>query len=166
MIVPAPNPNVDDEGERQRIISPFAKTTSTVQPSAGKNPPSWGLWIVSSLLVILLIGIGAYFIFQYVNDPYRTLPDFSMDKYLSDYRSMAGIKFKAHLKVANDIGFDKDTGRLMVFTIDNDGGQNHSLVVLIPPKLKDIFFTKGQNYQVSLEVEDGGLIYADSCEKE
>ena len=51
----------------------------------------------------------------------------------------------------------------MVFTMQND---SHSMVVLIPPKLSGIFFTKGQNYQVSLLVGEGGLIYADSCEKE
>jgi len=52
---------------------------------------------------------------------------------------------------------------LMVFTVEND---NRSLVVLIPPNLSGIFFTKGQTYQVSLEVREGGLVYADTCEKE
>jgi hypothetical protein len=38
--------------------------------------------------------------------------------------------------------------------------------VLIPQKLSGIYFTKGQNYQISLQVGEGGLVYADSCEKE
>lgn len=167
MSVPAQNPNVEDEGERQRIISPFAQTTSTVQTARGNSSPPWGLWIVSGLVVIVLLGVGAFFTMRYLNDPYRTLPDFSADKYLSDYRSMAGIKFKADLKVANDLGYEKGVGRLMVFTIDSNNDQHgRSVVVLIPPKLEGIFFTKGQDYQVSLEVGDGGLIYADTCEKE
>jgi hypothetical protein len=52
----------------------------------------------------------------------------------------------------------------MVFTLQDD---NRPLVVLIPPKLADlIYFEKGQDYQMSLDVEDGGLVYANSCEKE
>lgn len=86
-----------------------------------------------------------------------------MDKYLSDYRSLAGAKFRADLKVSADLGWKAETGRLMVFTVEND---NRPVVVLIPPKMGGIFFTKGQNYQASLSVGEGGLIYADSCEKE
>ena len=86
-----------------------------------------------------------------------------MEKYLADYRSMTGAKFKADLKVSNDLGSKPDTGRLMVFTLQND---TRPLVVLIPPKFGGLFFEKGQNYQASLEVGEGGLIYADSCEKE
>lgn len=158
-----PNPNVEDEGESQRIISPFAQTTSTVQSARKRGSTSWALWIVSTLLVLVLLGIAGYFSYQYLSDPYRTLKVFPMDSYMSDYRSLSGIKFKADLKVSADLGYTDGTGRLMVFTVEND---NRSLVVLIPPKLKDIYFTKGQSYQVSLEVGEGGLVYADSCEKE
>lgn len=163
MSVPAVNPNLEEEGETQRVISPFARTTSTVQPQRTGTSISWPLWIVSSLLVLVIVGICGYFSFKYLEDPYRTLEPFPMDKYLADYRSMAGAKFKADLKVSADLGWKAETGRLMVFTLDND---SRALVVLIPPKLSGLFFTKGQNYQASLEVGEGGLIYADSCEKE
>lgn len=155
-----PNPEV--EGESPRVISPFAQTTSTVQGrSGGRN--STALWIVSSLLVVVLLGIVGYFTIKYLGDPYRTLEPFPMDKYLSDYRSMMGNKFKADLKVSADLGSKPETGRLMVFTIQND---SRPLVVLIPPKLMGLYFNKGQNYQASLEVGEGGLVYADTCEKE
>jgi hypothetical protein len=163
MSVPAANPNLEDEGESQRVISPFARTTSTVQTTGGKGSSSWALWLVCALLALTIAGISGYFIFKYLNDPYRTLEPFPMDKYLADYRSMAGAKFKADLKVSADLGWNATTGRLMVFTVEND---NRPLVVLIPPKFSGLFFTKGQNYQASLEVEEGGLVYADSCEKE
>jgi hypothetical protein len=159
--VPAANPNAENEGPR--IISPFAQTTSAVQPARTGSSSSLSLWIVSSLLVLLVVGIVGYFTYKYVADPYRTLEPFPVDKYLSDYRSLSGAKFKADLKVSADLGWKADTGRLMVFTVEND---NRPVVVLIPPKLGGIFFTKGQNYQASLEVGEGGLVYADSCEKE
>ena len=159
--MPAVNPHPEDESSR--VISPFAQTTSTVQPTKSRGSGSWALWIVSGLLGLLILGIAAYFTYKYVADPYRTLESFPVSKYMSDYRSLAGAKFKADLKVSADLGWKAETGRLMVFTIENE---NRPIVVLIPPKLGGIFFTKGQNYQASLEVGEGGLIYADSCEKE
>jgi hypothetical protein len=161
--VPAAKSNFDDEGESPRVISPFAQTTATVQSSGGGRGGSLALWIVSGLLVFVILGIAGYFTYKYLGDPYRTLEPFPMDKYLADYRSMMGNKFKADLKVSADLGWKAETGRLMVFTVQND---NRSLVVLIPPKLSGLYFTKGENYQASLEVGDGGLVYADSCEKE
>ncbi len=159
----AANPQFDDEGESPRVISPFAQTTSTVRSSGGGGKGSLALWIVSGLLILVILGIAGYFTYNYLDDPYRTLENFPMDKYLADWRSMEGNKFKADLKVSADLGYKAETGRLMVFTVEND---NRPLVVLIPPKMKGITFNKGQNYQASLEVEDGGLVYADSCEKE
>jgi hypothetical protein len=160
--VAAANPNPDDV-ESQRIISPFAQTTSTVQTGREGRSTPWALWIVSSLLGLLILGIIGYFTYQYLDNPFRTMETFSMDKYMADYRPMAGVKFKANLKVSADLGWKPEKGHLMVFTVEND---NRALVVLIPPKLSGIFFTKGQTYQVSLEVGEGGLVYADTCEKE
>ena len=170
-----PTPNLEDNGESPhvienppvaespRVISPFAQTTSTVQPTGGRSSGSWALWLVSSLLILGIVAIVGDFSYKYLDDPYRTLDPFPMDKYLADYRSMMGAKFKADLKVSADLGFKPETGRLMVFTVEND---SRPLVVLIPPKFSGLFFEKGQNYQTSLEVGDGGLVYADTCEKE
>ena len=156
-------PNFEDESESPRVISPFAQTTSTVQARGGRGTGSLALWLVSSVLLLVVVGIAGYFTYKYLGDPYRTLEPFHMDKYLADYRSMMGNKFKADLKVSADLGWNADTGRLMVFTVQND---TRPLVVLIPPRLKDLYFTKGQAYQTSLEVGEGGTVYADSCEKE
>jgi hypothetical protein len=162
LLVPAIHPNADED-ESQRIISPFAQTTSTIEPAHQHRSTSWPLWIVSGLLVLVVFGIVAYFTYQYLENPYRTLETFPVDKYLSDYRSLSGAKFRADLKVSADLGWKDGVGRLMVFTVADD---SRPVVVLIPPKLGSIFFTKGQNYQASLEVGEGGLIYADSFEKE
>jgi hypothetical protein len=162
-LVPVPQTNPGDEGEAQRIISPFAQTTSIVRPASPGRGVSWPLWIVSGLLVLVVLGIVGYFAQQYLTNPYRTLETFPVDKYLSDYHSLSGAKFRADLKVSADLGWKADTGRLMVFTVDGD---SRPVVVLIPPKLGGIFFTKGQNYQASLGVGEGGLIYADSFQKE
>jgi hypothetical protein len=159
--VAIPLPSGQEEG--QRIVSPFAQTTTSVAPAGRRRSSAWAVWVIGIVLLIAALGVAGYFIQQYLNDPYRTLEPFPVDKYLSDYRSLAGSKFKAEVKVSNDLGWKADVGRLMVFTIGTD---TRPIVVLIPPKLANIYFTKGQNYQTSLEVGQGGLIYADSCEKD
>ncbi len=160
----APQPTPETEGESPRIISPFAQTTSTVRRGSGSSSGSLALWIVSGLLVLVILGVSGYFLVQYLNNPYRTLEPFPMDKYLSDYRSMVGNKFKADLKVSASLDYEPNVGRLMVFTLPDD---SRSIVVLIPPKLSsELYFTKGQSYQASLEVQQDGIVYADSCEKE
>jgi hypothetical protein len=157
--VAIPLPSEQEEG--QQVVSPFAQTTATVAPS-GRRSSAWLVWVFVVLLVVAGLGTAGYFVGQYLNDPYRTLEPFPVDKYLSDYHSLAGSKFKADVKVSAELPSNTNVGRLMVFTLDSD---SRPVVVLIPPKLANIFFTKGQNYRTSLEVGDGGLIYADSCEK-
>jgi hypothetical protein len=161
--VSAPQPNTEDESESPRIISPFAQTTSTVRKGSGSGSGSLALWIVSGLLVLLILTIIGYFTVQYLGDPYRTLEPFSADKYFSDYHSMLGNKYRADLKVSAKLDWTPDVGTLMVFTLPND---TRTLVVLIPPKLSGLYFTKGQNYLASVEVQQDGTVYADTCEKE
>lgn len=161
--MPLANPNAEDESESPHVISPFAQTTSTVHTRGSGRGGMWALWTVSILLVLVVIGVVSYFTYNYLEDPYRTLEVFPVDKYMSDYRSLSGAKFKADVKVSADLGWKADVGRLMIFTVAND---SRPVVVLIPPRLSGIFFTKGQNYRVSLEVGEGGLVYADTCEKE
>jgi hypothetical protein len=158
----APNYQPDEKDDNQ-IISPFAQTTSTVRPSVERTRISWPLWIVSGVLVLVILGNVGYLGYKYLNDPYRTLEPFSADKYLSDFQPLTGSKFKAEFKVVADLGWKENIGRLMVFTARDDP---RPILVLIPPKLSGIFFSKDQTYQVSLEVGEGGLIYADLCEKE
>ena len=161
--VPLAHPNAEDAGDSPAVVSPFAQTTSTVSSRRGGGGGHWALWIVSTLLVLVVIGVVGFFTFSYLEDPYRTLEVFPIDKYMDDYRSLSGARFKGDFKVANDLGYKDGVGRLMVFTMDN---QSRPIVVLMPPKLAGVFFMKGQTYRVSLEVGEGGLIYADSCEKE
>ncbi len=156
----AAHPNADNEGESQRIISPFAQTTSTVQPARSKGPGNLSLWIVSGLLAVVIAGIVGYFTYKYLADPYRTLESFPVDKYLTDYHSLSGAKFKADLKVSADLGWKADTGRLMVFTVE---GASRTIAVLVQG---DTNFLKDQIYTGELYVSEGGLIHATNLKKD
>ncbi len=141
------------------VISPFAQTTSEPR----RRRVSWPLWIVSAALALILLGNGACFTLRYLDNPYRTLEPFPVDKYLADFQPLAGSKFGADLKVVADLGWKEKVGRLMVFNAPND---SRPILVLVPPKMAGLYFSKGQTYQVAMEVGEGGLIHADSCDKD
>ena len=65
----AAQPNLEDENESPRVISPFAQTTSTVQPTRGGGSSSWALWLVSSLLILVIVGVVGYFTYKYLAIP-------------------------------------------------------------------------------------------------
>lgn len=122
-------------------------------------------YLLIGIGLILLIGaaVGGVVLFGYLNDPYRKLEEFPVARYLENYQSLSGLKFRSDLRVEADLGWKDGVGRLMVFT---PVGDTHQLAAFVPPSLTDVFFNKGQNYTTSLEVKEGGLIYVDSCRKD
>ncbi len=143
-----------------RIISPFSDAES---PSfRGKSKRNLALWVVLGVIALLIIGVGAFFLARHLNDPLRTLEAFPVAKYIEGYKALAGSKFRGKLRVENDLGWKEGSGRLMVFSLQDDP---RPIVVMIPPSLAQIYFTKGQSYEGELEVKEGGLIYANSIRK-
>lgn len=114
----------------------------------------------AAVVAVALIGV---YVASFLNDPYRTLETFPVAKYFESHRALAGSRFKSELRVEADLGWKEGKGRLMAFTTPQD---SRAVVVMIPPELADIYFTKGQTYLAELEVKEGGLIYANSCRKE
>ena len=105
----------------------------------------------------------AIFAMRYLNNPYRTLETFSVSKYLDNYQSLSGSKYKADFRVEADLGWKEGAGRLMLFSTTDD---SRPIAVLIPASVATgIYFTKGQTYTAQVEVKEGGLIYADSFQK-
>lgn len=140
--------------------SPFFDTEAAPLRRRRKN--SITFWSIGGIVLALILGVGGFALSRYLNDPLRTLEPFPVGKYMESYKAVAGSKFRADLRVENDLGWKDGIGRLMVFTLRDDP---HPIVVMIPPSLAQLYFTKGQNYQAELEVKEGGLIYANSCRK-
>jgi len=143
------------------ILSPFADAEGHTATSK-KRGSSITIWVVLGIGLLIVAAISGFFLVRFLNDPLRTLEPFPVAKYLEGYKSLAGSKFRGNLRVENDLGYKEGSGRLMVFTVDND---TRLVPVMIPPSLAQIYFTKGQNYQAELEVKEGGLVYANSCRK-
>jgi hypothetical protein len=148
-----------DAGENP-VISPFSDAETPVLQK--RRQSHLALWVSLGVVLCLVLAIGGFFLTRYLNDPLRTLEPFPVGKYLESYKALAGSKFRSTLRVENDLGWKEGTGRLMVFSLRDNP---RPIVVMIPPSLTQIYFTKGQTYEGELEVKEGGLIYANSIRK-
>jgi hypothetical protein len=151
------------QNECYKVISPFAQSETAVSP---KGRSKTKLWLIISLGVLLVVGgaAGGMLMMRYLNNPYRTLQPFPVQKYLDGYEGLAGSKFKAESRVEADLGWKDKAGRLMLFSTADDP---RPVAVFVPAAVaKDIYFTKGQVYTTEIEVKEGGLIYASSFEKD
>jgi hypothetical protein len=148
--------------EPEKVISPFGQSEVSISKQSRNRGRSF--WIVSCGILLLLSGLLAgTFVARYLSNPYRTLESFPVIKYFDNYSALAGSKFKAEFRVEADLGWKDGAGRLMLFSTQEDP---RPMAVLIPPSVcNGIYFTKGQTYTSAIEVKEGGLIYADSCQK-
>ena len=149
--------------ESGKVISPFAQSQISISHDGGKRGKL--LLIIGLGLILVVAGAaGGVFAMRYINDPYRTLEPFPVAKYLDDYQGVAGSQFKAEFHVEADLGWKDGAGRLMLFSTVDDP---RPIAVLIPAAVANgLYFTKGQTYIAEVEVKEGGLIYANSCQKE
>lgn len=143
------------------IISPFSDSQGHTLPGRRKNHRP--IWVAAGVILLAVLAVGGYFLAGHLNDPLRTLEPFPVGKYMENYKALAGSKFRASLRVENDLGWKEGTGRIMVFTVRDDP---HPIVTMIPPSLATIYFVKGQSFEGELEVKEGGLIYANSIRKD
>ena len=145
-----------------KVISPFAESEASISP---KRPGGAKLYLLmgGAFLLIVVGAIIALFAMRYLNDPYRTLEAFPVGKYLDNYQALAGSKYKADFRVEADLGWKEGAGRLMLFSTQDDP---RPIAVMVPASVgTGIYFTKGQTYTTEVEVKEGGLIYANSFQK-
>ena len=156
----SPNPG---QVESEKVISPFAQTETTI-PERKRSGQK--LLLIGTMGCLLFIGgiVVTVFAMRYFNNPYRTLQTFPVSKYLDNYQALSGSKYKADFRVENDLGWKERAGRLMLFSTAEDA---RPIAVLVPAAVANgIYFTKGQSYTAEIEVKEGGLIYADSFQKD
>jgi len=152
--------SASDQSEDRPVISPFSDVEDQTPRHRAKS--SKVIWIVVALIGLSAMAIAGVFVSSYLNGTFRTWETFPVSKYLESHQALAGLKFRGDLRVENDLGWKDGVGRLMVFTVSENP---QPIVVLIPPSLSQIYFTKGQRYEGELEVKEGGLIYANQIRK-
>lgn len=90
------------------IISPFSDAEGHGFQKQRKNSPL--VWITLGVGLAILLSVASFFILRQLNDPFRTLEPFPVSKYMENYKSLAGSKFKANLRVENDLGWKEGVG--------------------------------------------------------
>ncbi len=147
---------------RSEPLSPFDNERTTPDPKTRKRPNKIYLIVAGTFLAIVASTILGYYAFQNFADPLRTLEVFPGSQYLDNPQSLYGLRFRADVRADADLGWKEGVGRLMAFTVE---GSSNPIAVFIPESLGNIYFTKGQNYLAEIEIKDGGLIHAISCQK-
>jgi len=148
--------------QAQAAPSPFADHQAQVSHRSRGPGGKTVLWIAAGFLTALVLGLGALQLQNVLSDPFRTLEEFPAERYLDNYQSVAGGRYKADLRVENELGFREGVGKLMVLGTENS---RHSVPVLVAPELAATIFTKGQLYRFELIVREGGLVYGIRAKK-
>jgi hypothetical protein len=155
-------PSRIEQSGADKVISPFAQSEATIAPRRESNGKLF-LIIGAAIILMVIAAVITVFTMHYLNNPYRTLEVFPVSKYLDDYHALAGSKYKADFRVEADLGWKEGAGRLMLFSTADD---SRPIAVMIPAAVSNgIYFTKGQTYTAEIEVKEGGLIYANSFQK-
>jgi len=132
-------------------------------PKAAGGGGKAALWaVLGAVGTMLALGVG-YIVSTSLQDPFRTLDDFPTGKYLGDYESVVGSRFRADLTVDAELGGTFEKGRLLSF---RDESSQKTFAVLVPPELAQIGFSKGQQYVAEIEVGPGGLVHAHGFKKQ
>ncbi len=122
--------------------------------------PLWTLGIVGAILAASII--GGYFLYGFVNDPYRTLEPLDVASYLENSSSMRQNIYKLDCTIDNQLAWSRTEGRL--FSVQaNPGGD--ILPILVPAKLNDVNIQKGQKFFMRIIVGDKGILQVEDIRK-
>jgi len=122
------------------------------------------LWIIFLGLFIALTGAGIYGVRQFLENPYRGIPELPVAQYVDDSLSLRGNTYTLTGRVENELGWSDKAGRLFSFASDIDGRPFH-LAILLPGVLSDTNVQKGQNFELKVIVVGQGLLQAIQIQK-
>lgn len=124
-----------------------------------------GLFI-GQIVVYTAIAIGVGFLLtRLVGEPFLSMTELDVEEYLDHAANLRGNRYTFEATIANALAWTPDRGRLFsvdVPTADNDVAV---LPVLIPAALNQRNVQKGQVYQFSVDIVDGGLIQVKEMRK-
>jgi hypothetical protein len=155
----------DNAPERLGVMSPFTQASQPTPPGPPRNttPFRWVLVGVSvGIIAVTLVVIGAVLWKRTVQNPYRTLETFPVEKYFESPQALLGNRFRATVRVEGELGWSLGVGKLMVFSVESDP---RFIPVIVKGDNLSYAFSKGQTYLAQIEVKERGLIYATDLRK-
>lgn len=120
-------------------------------------------WQLFTLLALIGIGLGVYFLVQ-GGDPYRTIERLQPKDYLENSNSLRGNTYKLDGVIVHSLGWSPERGRL--FSLNTaDGDEDCPLPILVPADFRDLNIQKGQRYQIKVHVNENGLLQVEEMNK-
>ena len=121
------------------------------------------VWVVLLLVAfVFTAGIG-YYVFQMVNDIYRTEKPLEVNVYMNNANSLRGNNYKVEGTIANLLSWNPDEGRL--FSLEVLDPAPYYIPIFVPPEFNDISLQKGQEYSFLVHVKDKGILNAKDLRK-
>ncbi|PTX94071.1 hypothetical protein DB345_21160 [Spartobacteria bacterium LR76] len=120
--------------------------------------------------VVLLAAIGvlaaagiSYVLIRSASDPLRKLSQFPVQDYHENYNSLLGARYRAELKVSNQLGWDETKGRLITFQLVE---AEKPIVALVSQNLSSMDMRAGDRIVCEIDVDQGGLLRIPYARKE
>jgi hypothetical protein len=151
--------------EKLGVMSPFEDAGVKAVPAKPKRqlPVQWIVAGASFAVAVVVLVVAGWLVWsRTVSNPYRTLEQFSVERYFENPQALVGNRFQATLRVEGDLGWSAGAGKLMVFSVEGDP---RYIPVLLTGDNLSYDFRKGQTYMGQLRVGEKGLLYATDLRK-
>ena len=126
-----------------------------------RSTPKAAIMAGALVVVLLLVALGGYFLGS-GGTPYRTVPEFPVQEYLSSSSSLRGNSYRLSGAILNSIAWSPQSGRLISVEPTGSGSPNP---VVVPPLPGEIDIQKGQRFHFLVEIRENGIVYAKELTK-
>lgn len=113
--------------------------------------------VVAMVAIAVMLGTGLLLGVQWMNDPYRSLPEFRMDVYLEGHQRLEGERLAGRFRIDGELFHDEEGTRVLMVSMQGEEGR---AALRVPPDLAGAGFARNQWYEMQIVVERDGTIQA------
>jgi hypothetical protein len=125
--------------------------------SAKHHPTIW-IFVVG---LIIILGVGGFYLYRSVNDPFRTLQGLDTAIYLENSNSLRGNIYKVQATIQNSLAWSPNVGRL--FAVETESGE--PLPLLVPVRFNHVNLQKGQKFFFKIKIGENGILSVEDLKK-
>ncbi|HSI83102.1 MAG: hypothetical protein ACAI35_05505 [Candidatus Methylacidiphilales bacterium] len=118
-----------------------------------------------ALLLLLISGsvAGAYYIYSFGSDPFRSLQVLEIKNLFDSPSSLMGNTYKVEGTIEEQMKISRG-GR--IFSIEaKDGSTQQFIPILVPSTMNKVQIYKGQKYLFKVKVDEQGVLYVQEMTK-